>query len=361
MSSTLGVTNATTLSSTLGVTGIATMNNTTDSSDINTGSLVVKGGLGINKKLYVGSDSDFTGNLNNNLTNSTYFTIKDSGSIKFRISNTGKTEIIGDLDVNDKFTVDAATGDTVIESTTNTTGYNSGALIVKGGVGIHGSTYVNGNINVTTDLSATTGNTNLRNLDVSGNRNISVSNDGCLLNLDTTTITDASVESGNTISKFINASFKAPVFNTSENNVTTTNAANVHIDGAPTCNNGKNTLTNSYALWVENGDVKVNNAIEAQRVIAVSDKTLKKNIQPLNDSLNTIHKLKGVSYDWIDDNNDDHEIGLIAQDVEEVVPEVVRRLGNSDFKGIEYQKLTALLIEAVKELSNEIDLLKSKA
>ena len=73
---------------------------------------------------------------------------------------------------------------------------------------------------------------------------------------------------------------------------------------------------------------------------------MKKNIQPLNDSLNTIHKLKGVSYDWIDDNNDDHEIGLIAQDVEEVVPEVVRRLGNSDFKGIEYQKLTALLISS---------------
>ena len=83
LSSTLGVTDATTLSSTLGVTGIANMSNTTDSSDINTGSLVVKGGLGVNKKLYVGSDSDFTGNLNTNLTNSTYFTIKDSGSIKF--------------------------------------------------------------------------------------------------------------------------------------------------------------------------------------------------------------------------------------------------------------------------------------
>ena len=361
LSSTLGVTDATTLSSTLGVTGIATMNNTTDSSDINTGSLVVKGGLGVNKKLYVGSDSDFTGNLNNNLTNSTYFTIKDSGSIKFRISNTGKTEIIGDLDINDKFTVDAATGDTVIESNTNSSGHTSGALIVKGGVGIHGSINVNGNIDVTNNISATSGDTNLRNLEISGNRNTAVSNDGCLLNLDTTTITDASADSGDTISKFVNASFKAPVFNTSQNNVTTTTAANVHIDGAPTCNNGNNTLSNSYALWVENGDVKVNNAIEAQRVIAVSDKTLKKNIQPLNDSLNTIHKLKGVSYDWIDDNNHDHEIGLIAQDVEEVVPEVVRRLGNSDFKGIEYQKLTALLIEAVKELSNEINLLKSKA
>ena len=54
-------------------------------------------------------------------------------------------------------------------------------LLLLKGVGIHGSTYVNGNINVTSDLSATTGNTNLRNLDVSGNRNISVSNDGVYL------------------------------------------------------------------------------------------------------------------------------------------------------------------------------------
>ena len=108
-------------------------------------------------------------------------------------------------------------------------------------------------------------------------------------------------------------------------------------------------------------DVTVGGTVQATNVIAISDGTLKTNITDLNDPLATINKLHGVQYDWKDPNNDDHEIGLIAQDVEEVVPEVVRRLGNSDFKGIEYQKLTALLIEAVKELSNEIDLLKSKA
>ena len=66
-----------------------------------------------------------------------------------------------------------------------------------------------------------------------------------------------------------------------------------------------------------------------------------------------IQKLKGVSYNWTDPDNHDDEIGLIAQDVEQVVPEVVRSLGNSTLKGIEYQKLTAILIEAVKELSGK--------
>ena len=56
----------------------------------------------------------------------------------------------------------------------------------------------------------------------------------------------------------------------------------------------------------------------------------------------------------------DHEIGLIAQDVEQVVPEVVRSLGNSTLKGIEYQKLTAILIEAVKELSGKLNELNNK-
>ena len=54
--------------------------------------------------------------------------------------------------------------------------------------------------------------------------------------------------------------------------------------------------------------------------------------------VDVIQKLKGVSYNWTDPDNHDDEIGLIAQDVEQVVPEVVRNLGNSSLKGIEYQK-----------------------
>ena len=108
------------------------------------------------------------------------------------------------------------------------------------------------------------------------------------------------------------------------------------------------------------GDIKSSGTVTATNVVAVSDGSLKTNIQQLENSLDVIHKLKGVSYNWTDPDNHDDEIGLIAQDVEEVVPEVVRNLGNSNLKGIEYQKLTAILIEAVKELSGKLNELNNK-
>ena len=108
------------------------------------------------------------------------------------------------------------------------------------------------------------------------------------------------------------------------------------------------------------GDIKSSGTVTATNVVAVSDGSLKTNIQQLENSLDVIHKLKGVSYNWTDPDNHDDEIGLIAQDVEQVVPEVVRNLGNSSLKGIEYQKLTAILIEAVKELSGKLNELNNK-
>ena len=114
-----------------------------------------------------------------------------------------------------------------------------------------------------------------------------------------------------------------------------------------------------YMLWDQSADtLEVQGTVQATNVIAVSDGTLKTNISPLNDPLATINKLNGVQYDWKDPNNGEHEIGLIAQDVETVVPEVVRTLAGSNLKGVEYQKLTAILIEAVKELSNQVNELK---
>ena len=111
---------------------------------------------------------------------------------------------------------------------------------------------------------------------------------------------------------------------------------------------------------IDSGDITVTGTVQATNVIAISDGNLKQNIRPLENPLEKIQKLKGVSYDWKDPNNSDHEIGLIAQEVEEVMPEVVRNLHGTNLKGVEYQKLTALLIEAVKELSGKLNDLNSK-
>ena len=96
-----------------------------------------------------------------------------------------------------------------------------------------------------------------------------------------------------------------------------------------------------------------------------SDVRMKKNIKPLNASLNKISMLEGVSFDWKTTEytdqglSDDKQIGLLAQDVEKVLPELVRT-GSDGYKAIAYSKLTAVLVEAVKELKSENETLKGK-
>lgn len=94
-----------------------------------------------------------------------------------------------------------------------------------------------------------------------------------------------------------------------------------------------------------------------------SDKRLKENISPLSDSLEKISKIRGVEFDWKKNEeihpNEGHDVGVIAQEIEEVLPEVVTTR-DSGYKAVKYEKIVPLLIEAIKELKAEIDELKDK-
>jgi hypothetical protein len=84
-----------------------------------------------------------------------------------------------------------------------------------------------------------------------------------------------------------------------------------------------------------------------------SSRRWKTNIQPLHDALGMVEQLRGVSYDMKD--SDKHEIGVIAEEVGAVVPEVVSYEENGkDARGVDYSRLTALLIEAVKQQQQQI-------
>lgn len=91
-----------------------------------------------------------------------------------------------------------------------------------------------------------------------------------------------------------------------------------------------------------------------------SDIRLKKNISPLNNALGSILKLNGVSYDWRTEEfpgmgfTNARQIGLIAQDVEKIIPELVNE-GPNGYKSIDYSKITPVLIEAIKEQQNLIN------
>ena len=126
--------------------------------------------------------------------------------------------------------------------------------------------------------------------------------------------------------------------------------------------------TGDHAVKVGIGTTKPSNILTVARGAGhpVSDswetyssRRWKTNIQTLPNALAKVEQLRGVSYDLKDTGK--HEIGVIAEEVGEVVPELVSYEANGkDARGVDYSRLTALLIEAVKQQQQEIRGLKSE-
>jgi hypothetical protein len=96
---------------------------------------------------------------------------------------------------------------------------------------------------------------------------------------------------------------------------------------------------------------------------ASSDERLKNNIELISNPIEKVQQLKGVTWEW-NENADELQqslpnVGVIAQDVEKVLPQLVHDRDNG-YKGVDYAKLTGLLIEAIKEQQKQIDDLKSR-
>jgi hypothetical protein len=90
-----------------------------------------------------------------------------------------------------------------------------------------------------------------------------------------------------------------------------------------------------------------------------SSRRFKTNIQPLAGALEKIEQLQGVSYERKADGK--REIGVVAEDVDQVVPEIVSHDPRSlEVQGVDYSRLAALLIEAVKSQQSEIQELKAQ-
>jgi hypothetical protein len=90
-----------------------------------------------------------------------------------------------------------------------------------------------------------------------------------------------------------------------------------------------------------------------------SDRRLKTNIKKLEPALRKITQMAPVSFDWKLSQSKKRSIGLIAQDLEQIYPELVHE-GTDGYKRIEYDKLTAILISAVQELTQRIERLEKK-
>ncbi len=97
-------------------------------------------------------------------------------------------------------------------------------------------------------------------------------------------------------------------------------------------------------------DVGGNIAVSGSTV-HTSDRRLKRDIASLDNALEKVTSLEGVTYNWKDENRDQHrQIGVIAQDVKKVFPEAVYENKNTGFLSVNYSGLIGALIESIKEL-----------
>jgi hypothetical protein len=124
---------------------------------------------------------------------------------------------------------------------------------------------------------------------------------------------------------------------------------------------GSSTNSASYVLYASGSIFATGD------IVAYSDIRKKTNIVIIDKALETVTKLRGVFYDKIGEEGKGRQLGVIAQEVNEILPEAVTHATDIDEYGVKYGNMVGLLIEAVKELSSEnrelkarLDLIESK-
>lgn len=95
--------------------------------------------------------------------------------------------------------------------------------------------------------------------------------------------------------------------------------------------------------------------VKATAFLYSSDERLKKNIAPIANALDIVKNLTGVTFEWKADG--EKSLGFIAQDVESVLPELVK---GEEMKSVAYGNITAVLVEAIKEQQKQIDELRAE-
>lgn len=149
---------------------------------------------------------------------------------------------------------------------------------------------------------------------------------------------------------------------------TIANGINSFVYGSASTVNGDNSIVlgknitgnTADTTYVDNLNIKtvgtgpgtIDLGVNASGVVVnqASDIRLKENINTIENPLDKVMNLRGVTYNWIDRVNggDDLRLGFIAQEVQEVLPELITN--NGDYLGVQYKDVPALLVEAIKEL-----------
>jgi len=198
-----------------------------------------------------------------------------------------------------------------ITNETDSTSPTSGALVVSGGVGIAKTLSVGGDINVDGDLIIASTSTLVSSAGSFGNIQVAVTDDNTI----------------DTLSGDLKLSAVAGNLVAIQTNTTITGILSVTDD-----------IT---AFWT-------------------SDERLKDNITPIDDPLAKVLSISGNTFDWNEKSNKSgHDVGLIAQEIEKVLPEAVVTRDNG-YLAVDYHKVVPLLVEAIKDLSDKVEALEQK-
>jgi hypothetical protein len=141
---------------------------------------------------------------------------------------------------------------------------------------------------------------------------------------------------------------------------------NLRFDGSALKVTGSVAISSSLAVGNISPSATVGRIDASNDVVAysTSDIRLKENIIPILNPISKIEAIGGYTFDWKPEHKDlhgfeGHDIGVIAQEIEVIMPEVVTTR-DSGYKAVKYEKLVPLLIEAIKDLQKQVDELKNR-
>ena len=314
------------------------------STSTTTGTLVVTGGVGISENLNVGGAAvRFTANSASSGTTSGTLVVTGGMGVGGAIyAGSLQNTPVGNTTANSgAFTTLSANNTVSFTQNSGSTSTSTGTLRVTGGTGITENLYVGGLIQ----------GGSLQNTPIGS----STRNSGAF-----TTLT-----ANNSVTLTQNASSS----NTSSGTLVVTGGVgiseNLYVGGANirfTGNSGSSGTT-SGTLVVTGGvgisqNCYVGSSLVAGSLSETSSMTLKRDINPIENALEKILNLEGVTY--FRKADDTFEAGLIAERVNEIIPELVGKNSEGKPETVFYTKITAYLIEAVKTLKQELDSIKGK-
>lgn len=220
---------------------------------------------------------------------------------------------------------------------------NIGNLIFGTGLDGTGSTISTGNIGIGTKSPA-------YKLDVYGNMQIKSSSSNVLL------LIDAAFSSGNSEIQFQEGNnYRGAIgYNTNLNYMYFYEGGNMVLDNG---NLGIGTTSPAYRLQV--GSAGDGSTARANAWNTFSDASLKKDLSIIEDPIKKVEQVSGYYYYWKEGEDHERQVGIIAQEIEEILPEIVST-DNEGIKSVDYSKLTPLLIEAIKAQQEQIEILESR-